>query len=99
VAETTVNPPDRAKVESCPDCRGVAGQACYECHGRGVILIRACPACGNPGWDYINGTDDRDGMTCASGCGHLWAADDPGWLAQSLPQMGGAPPAQPVSPD
>jgi len=81
----TVHPTGRAKIEPCPECRGVTGQACYECHGSGVILVRVCPACGNPGWDYINGLDDRDGMTCSSGCGHRWNADDRAWLVQILP--------------
>jgi hypothetical protein len=47
--------------------------------------MRACPLCGDPGWDYLNGTDDHDGMTCHISCGYRWTADDPGWRAQVLP--------------
>lgn len=79
-----ISSPGLAQLRPCPDCQGKIGQQCYECRGRGVILMRACPACGNAGWDYANGIDDRDGMTCTSGCGHRWTASDPAWLAQTL---------------
>jgi hypothetical protein len=44
--------------------------------------MRACPLCGDPGWDYVNGMNDRDGMACGISCGYTWTADDPGWRAQ-----------------
>jgi hypothetical protein len=47
--------------------------------------MRACPLCGDVGWDYINCTDDRDGMACQISCGYRWTADHPGWRAQVLP--------------
>jgi len=77
-------PPGKAQVALCPDCQGVAGRSCYECHGAGSILLRACPLCGDLGWDYVNGTDDRSGMTCRLGCGYRWPAADPAWRAQVM---------------
>jgi hypothetical protein len=41
--------------------------------------------CGDPGWDYINGRDERHGMARRISCGYLWTRDDPGWRAQVLP--------------
>lgn len=80
-----VTPPGKARVLPCPECRGEGGRSCYECHGEGMLLHRACPLCGDRGWDYVNGMDDSAGMTCRLGCGYRWSADDPGWLAQVLP--------------
>ena len=56
-----------------------------ECRSADRLLRRACPLCGDPGWDYVNGMDDRDGMACRISCGYRWPADDPGWQAQVLP--------------
>jgi hypothetical protein len=39
----------------------------------------------DPGWDYVNGTDYRNGMACRISCGYTWTAADPGWRAQVLP--------------
>ena len=83
-----VTPPGKARVVPCPGCQGDAGQSCYECRGVGTILMRACPLCGDGGWDFVNGSDDRDGMACRNGCGYRWSADDPGWSAQVLPNVG-----------
>jgi hypothetical protein len=47
--------------------------------------MRACPLCGDPGWDYVNGMNNRDGMACQISCGYQWTAEDPGWRAQVLP--------------
>jgi hypothetical protein len=80
-----VAPPGKARVVPCPDCQGVTGQSCYECHGTGGILMRACPLCGDAGWDFVNGTNERDGMACRTGCGYRWSADDAGWRAQVMP--------------
>jgi len=80
-----VMPPGKAHIMPCPDCRGSTGQSCYVCHGTGSILMRACPLCGDPGWDYTNGLDDHDGMACRLGCGYQWSATDPGWRAQVMP--------------
>jgi hypothetical protein len=68
-----------------PDCHGVPGQDCLECCGEGSFIRRACPLCGDPGWDYVNGTDDRDGMACRISCGCHWTSDAPGWRGQVLP--------------
>lgn len=80
-----ITPPGKARILPCPECKGVGGQDCLECHGHGWHLMRACPLCGDPGWDYVNGADDRDGMACNIHCGYTWGADDPGWQGQVLP--------------
>jgi hypothetical protein len=81
----TITPPGKGRIVPCPDCNGIPGRDCLECHGEGYYIRRACPLCGDPGWDYVNGTDDRDGMACRISCGYRWIADDPGWRAQVLP--------------
>ena len=81
----TITPPGRGRLIPCPECKGSAGRDCLECHGTGWHIMRACPLCGDPAWDYINGADDRDGMTCHINCGYTWTAADPGWRAQVLP--------------
>jgi hypothetical protein len=81
----TVTPPGKARVVPCRECHGAAGRSCYECHGAGLLLQRACPLCGDLGWDYANGTDEMAGMTCRIGCGYRWSANDLGWRAQVLP--------------
>jgi hypothetical protein len=75
-------PPGRAIPETCADCQG---RGCDYCDGRGRILYRACPRCGDVAWDLVNGRDEAAGMACRIGCGYRWAADDPGWLLQRLP--------------
>jgi hypothetical protein len=47
--------------------------------------MRACPLCGDLGWDHANGVGDCQGMPCRIGCGYRWSADDSGWRAQVLP--------------
>jgi hypothetical protein len=81
----TITPPGKARIMTCPECKGTRGRDCAGCRGDGRILIRACPLCGDIGWDYINGTDDRQGMACRISCGYTWTATDPGWQAQVLP--------------
>ncbi|HEX7269256.1 MAG TPA: hypothetical protein VF256_17795, partial [Streptosporangiaceae bacterium] len=81
----TITPPGKARIVPCPECKGVAGRDCLDCQGTGWHVMRACPLCGDVGWDYVNGTDDRDGMACRISCGYVWTADDPGWRAQVLP--------------
>ena len=61
------------------------GRDCLECRGQGRHIRCACPLCGDPGWDHVNGRDDRDGMACRISCGYRSTADDPGWRAQVLP--------------
>jgi hypothetical protein len=78
-----VPPPGKATITTCSACDG---RGCNDCDGSGKALWRACPKCGDVGFDYINGVDDADGMVCRIGCGFKWAADDPRWLAQRLPQ-------------
>lgn len=81
----TITSPGKARLIPCPECEGIAGRDCLECHGAGWQLMRVCPLCGDPAWDYINGTDDRNGMACRIKCGYVWIAADPGWRAQVLP--------------
>jgi hypothetical protein len=82
---TAITPPSKGRVISCPDCHGEPGRDCLECHGQGRYIRRACPLCGDVAWDYVNGANDRAGMTCRIGCGYTWSSDNPGWRAQSLP--------------
>jgi hypothetical protein len=81
----TITPPGKGRIIPCPDCNGIPGRDCLECRGEGRFIRRACPLCGDPGWDYVNGADDRDGMACRTSCGYRWTANDPGWRAQVLP--------------
>src|SRR6266436_6521532 len=73
----TISPPGKGIIVTCPECNGVPGRRCHECEGNGRYVMRACPLCGDPGWDYVNGTDDRQGMACRISCGYRWAAGDP----------------------
>lgn len=77
-------PPGKAQIDNCPECKGVPGLPCRDCGGTGKHLWRACPLCGNIGWDYLPGTN-RQRMACRIGCGFEWGTDHPGWLAQRLP--------------
>lgn len=77
-----VPPPGKAVVTTCSACDG---RRCSSCEGSGKTLWRACPKCGDIGFDYLNGRDEADGMVCRVGCGFKWAADDPRWTAQRLP--------------
>ena len=83
----TITPPGKARIMSCPECHGQTGLDCAECGDEGRILIRACPLCGDIGWDYVNGVDDGEGMACGIRCGYRWNADDPGWRCQVLPSQ------------
>ncbi len=60
----TITPLGKARVMSCPECKGARMSACPACRGEGKLLVRACPLCGDLGWDYVNGIDDREGMAC-----------------------------------
>ena len=80
-----IAPPGKARVMTCPECKGAREPDCVSCHGNGRLLIRAYPQCGDIGWDYVNGNDDRGGMACRISCGYTWAAADPAWAAQVLP--------------
>ena len=86
--QQTLRPPGRAQVEPCPDCREGRddhGNHCTECAGAGCQIWKACPRCGDIGFDYLNGHNDTGGMHCRLGCGHQWTAQDPAWLIQHLP--------------
>lgn len=80
-----LEPPGLARITRCPECLGEPGHDCRECHGTGRIVYRACPRCGDIGWDFLNGRDEADGMACRMGCGWRWSSDDPGWVIQHLP--------------
>ena len=71
----TITPPGKGRIVRCPDCNGVPGRDCLECRGQGRFIRRACPLCGDPGWDHVNGTDDRNGMACRISCGYTWTAE------------------------
>jgi hypothetical protein len=81
----TITPPGKGRIVLCPDCNGTPDHDCLECRGEGLYIRRACPRCGDPGWDYVNGTDDRDGMACRISCGYRWTADDPAGAPKSCP--------------
>lgn len=74
-------PPGRGIVSLCPDC---SGAGCRHCESAGKLLMRACPRCGDPAWDFVNERNEDGGMRCRMGCGYRWAPDDPGWLLQRL---------------
>ena len=80
-----ITPPGKGRIITCPDCNGTPGQDCPECEGHGRYIMRACPLCGDPAWDYNNGVNDHDGMTCRNSCGYTWTRTDPGWRVQALP--------------
>jgi hypothetical protein len=67
-----------AATTSVSSVRGTAHAA------KGCIKVTGT-VCGDVGWDYVNGTDDRDGMACRISCGYTWTAADPG-CAQVLPR-------------
>lgn len=77
-----VPPPGKAVIEVCAAC---SGRGCRNCDYAGKRLWKACPKCGDSGFDFINGHNESDGMVCRVGCGFKWAADDPRWLAQRIP--------------
>ena len=77
-----VPPAGKACVMTCSAC---GGRGCSDCGNTGKVLWRACPKCGDIGFDYLNGSNEADGTVCRTGCGFKWAADDPRWLAQRLP--------------
>ena len=69
-----VTPPGKGRIITCPDCNGTPGRDCPECDGKGRYIMRACPLCGDPAWDYNNGVNDHDGMTCRNNCGYTWTS-------------------------
>ena len=80
-------PPGLAKITRCGTCEStgrVGRERQYECHGcggTGRALWRACPRCGDIGWDRLaNGT-----YACRISCGYRWTEDHPGWQIQRLP--------------
>ena len=81
----TPAPPGRAIIMRCGEC-GATGQysgggPCLGCQGTGKQLWRACPACGDIGYDRL-----ADGTyACRISCGYRWTEDHPGWQAQRLP--------------
>jgi hypothetical protein len=93
-----IEPPGRARVTRCGGCnaRGWYGQGykCSDCEGTGWQLWKACPRCGDIGYDRVG-----DGQyACRISCGYRWGEDDPGWQAQRLPDRLLPPPAPTSSP-
>jgi hypothetical protein len=86
VAMTTLTPPGLARVTRCGECYGeghYGGDECPGCEGHGVTLWRACPRCGDIGYDKL-----ADGTyACRISCGYRWTGDDPGWQVQRLPDQ------------
>jgi hypothetical protein len=85
-----IAPPGRARITRCGTCEGRgrfrSGDECYDCEGTTWQLWKACPRCGDIGWDRL-----ADGQyACRISCGYRWGEDDPGWLAQRLPGRLGA---------
>jgi hypothetical protein len=76
--------PGRARIDQCWCGDGLdQGEPCLDCGGKGRLLYRACPQCGDTAmWQYVSG---RAKMHC-QGCEASWSADHPGWLAQQLPE-------------
>lgn len=81
-----IAPPGRARITRCGTCRstGRLGEyECYDCEGTGWELWRACPRCGDIGYDRL-----ADGAyACRISCGYTWGEDHPGWQAQRLPDQ------------
>jgi hypothetical protein len=83
-----LEPPGLARILTCPDCAGGAdadGEQCRDCEGTGYQIWRACPQCGDPAFDYVNGRNEAAGMHCRLSCGLRWNAQHPGWLIQRAP--------------
>jgi hypothetical protein len=79
-----IAPPGRARITRCGTCgnTGRLGSGeCYDCEGTGWQLWRACPRCGDIGWDRLA----PGSYACRISCGSTWGEDDPGWQAQRLP--------------
>jgi hypothetical protein len=80
----TLNPPGKAVVTRCGACSGAGvdgSSRCRDCDGTGKMLYRACPRCGDIGFDKMpDGT-----FACRISCGYRWTAEDPGWVIQYLP--------------
>jgi hypothetical protein len=79
----TPAPPGKATIMRCGSCTGgqSGGRRCSECGGTGRQLWKACPRCGDIGYDRIG----PGRYACRLGCGHAWTEDDPGWQAQRMP--------------
>lgn len=78
-------PPGLARITRCGECEGRghyrSGWQCAGCKGTGWELWKACPQCGDIGWDRLS-----DGTyACRISCGYTWTDDHPGWQVQRLP--------------
>lgn len=76
----------KAKPSRCHECSGTGtcgcqAPGCCGCSGCGYFLWKACPNCGDIGWDGLG-----NGMyACRISCGFRWTEDHPGWQIQRLP--------------
>jgi hypothetical protein len=78
-------PPGRAQIMRCDGCGGRRrdgqGSECPDCEGTGRQVWRACPRCGDIGYDQVG-----DGQyACRISCGYRWDETDPRWQIQHLP--------------
>src|SRR5216683_4881909 len=86
--------PGKAQVSICSDC---GGPGCVRCDGTGRMLWRCCIQCDGmiitclahrtalpPGRPQGLGCAADHNLVCVK-CRFVWAADDPRWLAQRLP--------------
>lgn len=83
----TINPPGKGRIIPAPTA--TAPPAGNVSNATAKAGSSGAPArfCGDPGWDYVNGTDYHHGMACRISCGYRWTANDPGWRAQILPSL------------
>jgi AAA domain len=73
---------DEGSMMSTPDVAALVNQA---------ALMRACPKCGDIGFDFVNGCNDEAGMWCRLACEFKWPADGPpvAGAAVAYPLAGG----------
>ena len=92
--------PGRAVVAPCSTCKRsgrLDGYPCYDCEGTGWMVWKACPKCGDQGFRFVNGRNDRDGCACLrvalpgdgmtragwrSGCRTSWSLKQGSYLAR-----------------
>src|SRR5512135_2977261 len=79
-----IAPPGQATITRCGTCGStgrLGAHECYSCGGTRWQLWRACPACGDIGYDRVGAGE----YACRISCDYRWTEDHPGWQAQRLP--------------